>query len=114
VQLIRALPVLVAVVEQPPRHPDLEPAVAQPGQRVLHRGHGVQAGRGGHQVDDRLGRQPGDRGAADVLDRVEHPERDQVRAGRRRTDRPGLVVLDDLDHRTASILPRLRRMRPGR
>jgi hypothetical protein len=41
VQVVRALPVLVPVIEQPVRHAGIEPAVAQAVQVVFPAGHGV-------------------------------------------------------------------------
>ncbi len=50
--------------------------------------------------------EPGHRGAPDVLDGGEHPGQaaGQLGAGRRRTDRPGPVVLDNRDVRTGCHL----------
>jgi hypothetical protein len=113
VQVVSALVVLVAEVEQAVRHAVVEPLVAEPGQVGLPPGDRIEITRG-HQVDDRLGRQSRHRRAADVLDRAEHPERDKLRPGRRRPGRPRLVVPDDLYHRTASVPALLTRTRPGR
>ena len=114
VQLVRALPVLVPEVEQPAGHPGVEAVVAQPGQRVPAAATASRLAAAAIRSMTGLAASPGTEVLPMCSTASNTPsEIRSARAAAARTGQASSYSTTSITER-ASILPRLRRTRPGR